>query len=128
MVGSVPRLEKWLQQETGDAKLRLRWDNSIERYVVGRLTSYLSMDHVEWFYVCTDGDSGYRPVDSRTVRKIKSLDTWRRDKQLTAKDFCKMVQDKKLDEQEERSEAIRDRLRHESRYIKKAAQRDGIFA
>lgn len=126
MYGSVPRLEKWLQREVGDEKLRLRWDGDSERYVVGRLVTALSSDYVEWFYVVTDGDSGYRPVDHRTVRKILSLDTWKRERQMTAKDLVKQVRDGRESRDLERAEAIRYRLKHEARYIKKAAEADGI--
>lgn len=123
----VSRYEKWLQREVGDSCLRLKWDNAVERYVVGRLVRSLACDYVEWFYVVTDGNSGYRPIDQRTVRKILSLDTWRRPKHLTVDDFIKQIEERKLDRETERSEAIRYRLKDEARYIKKAAEKDGII-
>lgn len=126
MHGSVPRLEAWLQREVGDRELRLRWDDRTERYMVGRKVSSLTSDHVEWFYVVTDGQSGYRPIDQRTVRKIKSLDTWGRPK-LTAEDFEKQIEERKSDEAEKRREVLQYRLRHEARYVKKAAQKDGLL-
>jgi hypothetical protein len=126
MEGSVARLEKWLQREVGDEKLRLRWDSKIERYTVGRWVDSLSA--IDWFYVCTDGNSGYRPIDRRTVRKILTLDTWRHEKQMTAKDFVKKAQERQLDERQERAEAMKYRVKHEARYIKKAAQQDGLIA
>ena len=126
MHGSVPRLEKYIQREVGDPKLRLAWDPSTERYMVGRLVSNLSADHVEWFYTVTDGDSNYRPIDQRTVRKIKSLDTWSRPK-TTADGFVKQLEDRKADEEEIKRETLRYKLKHESRYVKKMAEKDGII-
>lgn len=126
MEGSVERLEKWLQRETGDEKLRLRWDSRIERYMVGRYVNALST--VDWFYTCTDGDSNYRPVDRRTVRKILTLDTWRHERKMTAKDFVNQAKEQQLSTRQERAEALKYRIKHESRYIKKAAQQDGLIA
>jgi hypothetical protein len=124
---AAERYQKWLQREVGDLKLRVRWDNRIERFVIGRLVSTFASDFIDWFYVVTDGDSGYRPIDQRTVRKIISLDTWRRDKQLTVNEFVKMVAEKGADDQEQTRAALRYRVKHEARYIKKAAQQDGIL-
>lgn len=119
--------EKYLQREVGDPKLRVKWDNRIERFVVGRLVDSLASDYIEWFYVVTDGESGFRPIDQRTVRKVLSLDTWRRSKTLTPEEFTKQLQEKRIEEREERREAIRYRVKHEARYIKKAAEKDGII-
>lgn len=125
MHGSVPRLEAFLQRECGDPELRLRWDGEIERYVVGRRVKAAS-DYVEWFLVVSDGDSGYRPVDQRIVRKIKSLDTWKRDKVLTVNDFVNQIESRKAADNEKKREVIQYRLKHEARYVKKAAEKDGI--
>lgn len=126
MEGGIARLEKWLQREVGDEKLRLRWDQEIERYVVGRFVDSLSC--VDWFLVCTDGDSGYRPIDRRVVRKIITLDTWRHERKMTAKGFVAAAKERQLDARQERAEALKYRIKHEARYIKKAAQQDGLVA
>lgn len=121
------RYEKWLQRETGDPMLRLKWDNRLERFVVGRLVRSLAADYVEWFYTVTDGDSNFRPIDHRTVRKILSLDTWRRAKQVTEADFVQQIEESKKREDEKRSEVIKYRLKHNARYIKKLAEQDGYI-
>lgn len=127
MQGSVKRLEKWLQREVGDPKLRLQWSEAIGRYVVGRLVTALASDFVDWFMVVSDGNDGYRPIDQRLVRKIISLDTWRREKQMTSAEFTSKLEQEKLDRAQERSKAIAYRLKHEARYIKKAAVKDGLL-
>lgn len=127
MHGSVPRLEKYLQREVGDPELRLRWDSAVERYVVGRRVQTLASDYVEWFLVVTDGNSGYRPIDQRVVRKIKSLDTWKREKPLTPQEFLDIVEGRKESEAEKKREVLQYRLRHEARYVKKAAEKDGLL-
>lgn len=123
---NAKRAQEFLQREVGDPKLRVRWREDIERFEVGRLVSSLASDWIEWFYMVTDGNDGYRPVDMRTVRKILSLDTWKRDKTLTVDDFITQIEDQKLDRERARAEVIRYRLKHESRYIKRAAYKDGI--
>lgn len=123
---AAKRAETFLQRECGDPQLRVKWDSRIERFVVGRLVSSLASDHIEWFYVVTDGDSNYRPIDMRTVRKVMSLDTWRR-KRLTESDFVKQLEERKLERDTARSEFLRYKLKHEARYIKKAAEKDGII-
>src|SRR5512138_1048961 len=120
---NAKRAQEFLRREVGDSKLCVRWRNDIERFEIGRKVESLASDFVEWFYISSDGESGYRPIDMRTVRKIKSLDTWRREKTLKPEDFVKMIQEKKLAEHEEKREAIQYRLKHESRYIKKAAEK-----
>lgn len=120
------RYEKFLQRECGDPELRLRWDHNIERYVVGRRVKSLASDYIEWFYVVTDGDSNYRPIDQRTVRKVMSLDTWRRASHLSVQDFTKQIEERRLEREQERSVIMKYRLKHEARYIKKAAEKDGI--
>lgn len=127
MHGSVPRLEKWLQREVGDPQIRLRWDDRIERYVVGRHVKSMASDFIDWFLVVSDGNSGYRAVDQRVVRKIVSLDTWRRPKHLTVREFCDKLDDDKTARLQKESEAIRYRLKHEARYIKKAAEQDRMI-
>jgi hypothetical protein len=116
------RAERFLQREVGDPKLRVRWRSDIERFEIGRRLD----NHTEWFYVCTDGESGYRPVDMRTVRKVISLDTWRRQKALSLADFINMIKERKLSEREEHREILKYRIKHEARYIKKAAEKDGL--
>lgn len=116
------RAQKFLQREVGDPKLRVRWRNDIERFEVGRQTE----DHIAWFYIVSDGESGYKPIDMRTVRKVISLDTWRRSKTLSLADFVAQLKERKLNEEEEKREAMKYRVRHEARYIKKAAVKDGI--
>jgi hypothetical protein len=127
MDGSCPRLEKFLQREVGDPQLRVMWDQKIERYVIGRRVASLASDFIDWFMVVTDGNSGYRPIDHRTVRKIESLDTWKRPSHLKPSDFIQKVEDAKTERAQARSEIIKYRLRHDSRYIKKAAVQDGLM-
>jgi hypothetical protein len=119
--------QKILQREVGDPALRVRWRNDIERFEVGRKVDGLLSNHIEWFYTVTDGESGFRPVDQRTVRKLISLDTWRRSKTLTYKDFLGQIQEKKLEEHEEKREAMKYRFKHSARYIKRAAEKDGVI-
>lgn len=114
--------QKYLQREVGDDKIRVRWRNDIERFEVGRKTD----SHIEWFYVVTDGESNFRPVDMRTVRKVISLDTWRRPKH-SFQSFLTQLKDRKLNDQEKDREMMRYRLKHEARYIKKAAEQDRII-
>jgi hypothetical protein len=123
---AASRAEKFLQRECADPQLRVKWDESIERFVVGRLVHSIASDHVEEFLIVTDGNDGYRPIDMRTVRKIVSLDTWRRQK-MTQADFIKMVEDRKTDELSKKREVLRYRAKHEARYVKKAAERDGLI-
>ncbi len=127
MHGSVERLEKWLQREVGDPQLRLKWEDRIERYVVGRQVKSLASDYIDWFLVVSDGNSGYRAIDQRLVRKIVSLDTWRRPKHLTPEEFCSQLDEAKDARIRKNEEAIKYRLKHEARYIHKAAVKDGIF-
>ena len=117
------RAQTFLRREVGDSKLVVRFDNRIQRFVVGRKLD----SHVEDFYVVTDGESGYRDIDMRTVRKVLSLDTWRRDKTLSVSDFISKIEQQKLDRDKKRSEVIKYRLKHEARYIKKAARQDGVI-
>jgi hypothetical protein len=124
---NAERAEKYLKREVGDSKLRVRWRNDIERFEVGRLTSALASDHIEWFYIVSDGNDGFRTIDMRTVRKLISLDTWRRAKHLTVEDFTKQIEDRQATELEAQREVRRYRLKHEARYIKKAAEKDGII-
>jgi hypothetical protein len=122
---AAQRAEKFLQRECADPHLRVKWDDSIERFVVGRFVP--SFSKIEWFYVSTDGDSGFRPIDQRTVRKVLSLDTWRREKTLSMNDFIDHIERGKQSDKEKNREIIKYRLKHESRYIKKAAVKDGII-
>jgi hypothetical protein len=122
------RYQAWLQREVGDPKLRVRWDGRIERFVVGRLVSSMASDFVDWFLIVSDGESGYRPIDHRTVRKIVSLDTWKRDKPMTEEEFIAGLEQKRTEDRAARAEVLKYRLKHESRYIKKAAIQDGMFS
>jgi hypothetical protein len=120
------RAEKFLQRECSDPQLRVKWDESINRFIVGRLVRSLGCDYVEEFMIVSDGMDGYRPIDMRTVRKIISLDTWRR-KKMTKDDFVKMIEDRKTDDLSKKREILRYRAKHEARYIKKAAEKDGLI-
>lgn len=120
------RAEKFLQRECADPQLRVKWDESIQRFVVGRLVTSVASDYVEEFLIVSDGQDGFRPIDMRTVRKIISLDTWRK-KRMSKDDFVKMIEEKKADEHQKAREIIRYKARHEARYIKKAAEKDGIL-
>lgn len=124
MHAAAERGEKFLQRECGDPHLRVKWDSRVERFVIGREVNSLAASFIEWFLVLTDGESGYRPIDQRAVRKVLSLDTWRRGKKSEA-EFVKQIEDSKKSRAEKRSEILRYRLKHEARYIKKAAQQDG---
>lgn len=120
------RYAKWLQREVGDPKLRVKWDGRIERFVIGRLVSTMASNFIDWFYVVSDGNSGYRTIDHRVVRKLVSLDTWRRDKHLSVDEFIQNLEDKKLADRQKQAEVLKYRLKHEARYIKKAAIQDGL--
>lgn len=121
------RAQKYLQREVGDPRLRVRWRTDIERFEVGRAIPDLASDRVEWFYIVSDGDSGYRPIDTRTVRKVISLDTWRRPKTLSLSDFLSQLEERKISDQQKEREAMKYRIKHEARYIKKAAEKDGVI-
>jgi hypothetical protein len=120
---TADRAQKFLQREVGDPKLRVRWRDDIEKFEVGRQLE----DGITWFYVVSDGDGGYKPVDMRTVRKVISLDTWRRDKALTMDGFIKQIEERKLAEDVAKREILKYKVKHESRYISRAAHKDGIL-
>ena len=74
MHGEAQRWQKRIRRELGDPGLLVRWNEEIERYEVGEVLRSGSADYQNWFYVVTDGNNGFRPLDERTVRKVRALD------------------------------------------------------
>ncbi len=120
------RWEKRLQRELGDPYLRVRWNPEIERFEVGQ-ASAIVCDLTYWFYVLTDGQSGFRNPDEWSeafIRKIRSLVkngiTWTPEEVARVERAC-------LEKNRQKArEEMQYRLKHVAKDLKKAAEQDGI--
>jgi len=119
MHGEAAHWQKRIRRELGDPSLLVRWNEEIERYQVGEVLRLGSADHKEWFYTVTDGNNGFRPLDDRTVRKIRALDKANQ-VELTGEDIRKMRADAKQEREAKAFDDRRHQLREELRTHRRA--------
>ncbi len=120
------RWEKRLQRELGDPYLRVRWNHEIERYEVGQKSAIVS-DLVYWFYVLTDGQSGFRNPDEWSeafIRKIRSLTI--HGMKWTPEEVARVHRECLEKNRQKAREELQYRLKHVAKDVKRAAERDGL--
>lgn len=96
--------------------LVVRWNEEMCRYQVGQKVRNGASDEIDWFYVVTDGNDGFKPLDMRTVRKLYLLDKSRQ-KVVTADALRRDMRDRKEAEEERAGAERRYRIRHESKFV-----------
>lgn len=117
MHGEAARWQKRLNREFfPGSDLKVRWADDIERFEVGQKVRDGAAEHTDWFYVVTDGNDGFKPLDMRTVRKLYALDK-SRNKVLTADDLRRQIRDGQEQAEDKKSEERRYRIRHEAKFI-----------
>ena len=129
MVDNVARrVQERLQRDTGDSYLRVAWDPSFERFKIGQQSAVVS-DQINWFYIVTDGNSGYRNPGAeygRVLKKVQSLNMNNHAMRWTPEQFVKRAREIQQQNREKRREEMRYRLRSEARAFLRAAEKDGM--
>jgi hypothetical protein len=118
MHGTAAHWQKRLRRELDDRNLVCRWNEMLERFEVGEVLHGLT-DSVDWFYLVTDGDNGYRPMDMRTVRKVRSL-CKRHNKVWKADEYTRAIVDAKKERSERQGEEIRYQLKEGARHLRRS--------
>ena len=114
MHGEASRWQARLRSEF-DAPLMVRWNEDIERFEIGQQVRSGAMDHVDWFYTVTDGKSGFRPLDHRILRKLRTLDK-EHQPNWTPSRFRKFLEAEKAEVNEKRRDELRYKLMHEAKF------------
>jgi hypothetical protein len=115
MHGEARHWQARLRRELGDPRLVVRWNVDAERYEVGQIVAYGASDVIEWFYAVTDGNNGFRPLDGRVIRKLRTLDKAHQPN-WTPSRFRQHLVDEKADLDEKRREEFRYQLAHETKF------------
>ena len=109
--------QRRLQAEFDEPRLRVRWNSEIERYQIGHLCREGAADHTDWFYTVTDGQNGFRPMDDRVTRKLRTLDK-KHQPNWTPKRFKEFLASERAEVEEKRREEMRYAMLHELNFAK----------
>lgn len=115
--GEAAAWQRRLRQTFDDPRLAVRWNVEIERYQIGYMCRSGAADHTEWFYTVTDGQSGFRPLDDRIIRKLHTLDKAHQPN-WTPKRLREFVESEKRDADAKRSEELRYQMAHELKFAR----------
>jgi hypothetical protein len=117
MHAEASRWQKRLNREFFPGSgLKVVWDEEMGRFRIGQKVRDGAFEYVDWFYTVTDGNSGFKPIDMRTVRKLYSMDKSRM-KMPTADDIRKAMADGKARDEMKKSEELRYRIKHEAQFV-----------
>jgi len=122
------RVEARLQRDLGDRYLRVAFDHDIERFKIGQQSAVVS-DQIDWFYIVTNGNSGFRNPEAeyeRVLKKVHSLNMNNQAMRWTPEQFVKKARDIIMFNREKRRDEVRYRLKAEARAFLRAAEKDGF--
>lgn len=117
MHGEAAAWQRRLRATFDDPRLVVRWNSDIERFQIGYVCRSGAADHTEWFYTVTDGNSGFRPLDERIVRKLHTLDKTHQPN-WTPKRYREFLEQEKREVEEKRREELRYEMLHELKFAR----------
>jgi hypothetical protein len=104
-----------IRKEFDNRDLCVRWNGEMCRYQVGQRLREGASEHIDWFYTVTDGNSGFRPLDWRLLRKLHSLDKTKQT--ITAAQLRRQIADAREAAEDKRGEERKYRLRSEAQFM-----------
>jgi hypothetical protein len=115
--GEAAAWQRRLRSTFDDPRLMVRWNSEIERFQIGYQCRSGAADHTEWFYTVTDGQSGFRPLDDRIVRKLYTLDKAHQPN-WTPKRYREFLEHERQDADEKRRSELRYEMLHELKFAR----------